>query len=144
MTEFFEKYTLDDYKTFFSVASSVVTQNLFVSMQRLDKNAQKTIDDNLALIHGALDTCQSQLNIQLDQRKHFPDGSLGDVFEQVVLMCAKLKIPAPYQSRQVFNKPQNLKIQLKVERLRQKRKKYLKNSLRRLVSAVIHKTKKEK
>ena len=144
MTEFFEKYTLDDYKTFFSVASSVVIQNLSVSTQRLDKNAQKTIDDNLALIRGALDTCQSQLNIQLDQRKHFPDGSLGDVFEQVVLMCAKLKIPAHYQSRKVFNKPQNLKVQLKAERLRQKRKKYLKNSLHRLVSAVMHKTKKDK
>ena len=140
----FENYTLDDYKTFFGVASSVIIQNLSATTQKLSAADQKSIDENLILIRKALKECQSKFGFQLEGKKHFPDGSLGDVFEQVVLLCARLKIQPKCQFRRVSDKPQSLKIQLKAEQLRQNRKKYFKTGIRRALTVLTQRTKKEK
>lgn len=140
----FDQYTLDDYKTFFSVASSVVIQNLFVGTQELTHPEREIIDDNLRLIYRALRACRSQFGFRLKEKTHFPFGSLGDAFERVMDACFYLKIPSVCQTKKVFGKPQNLKVQLKKERLRQKRNNYLKKGLRRVLTILTHTSKKEK
>lgn len=144
-TKLFENYTMEDFKSFFSIASSVIVQNLSVSTRQLDTTAQKMIDRNIFFVYEALKECQLKGFLKLKKKTHFPAGSLGDAFERVVDTCAQLKIPATYQIGKNFVKPLSVEKQVKLERLRLKRKKFLKNNfISNFFVNIYQKTKKEK
>lgn len=140
----FTCYTQEDFKMFFKVASHVLMQNLSVSVRKLSKSETEIVNENLKLFYRGLEVYASQSEFRLKKKTCFPLGSLGDAFERALDVCSCFKMSINYPSKTEFRKPQNLKIQLKKERLRQKRNNYLKKSLCRVLTILKYKSKKEK